>query len=116
MIALTDRERQILQEFKDAVAERLPHSVTLIKLFGSRARGDAEEWSDLDVLVVITDSSPSVAEEIRQIRYETMWRYDFRPLLSLLLLGEDGYDDLARLRAGLWSNIEREGVTLWQAT
>lgn len=46
---LADRESSMLQEFKDAVTEGLPHTVKLIKVFGSRARGDAKEWSDLVV-------------------------------------------------------------------
>jgi len=112
---LADKESGMLQEFKNAVTEGLSHTVKLIKVFGSRARGDAEEWSDLDVLIVVKGDSPSIEEKIREIRYETMWRYDFRPLISLLLLSEEEYADLARLRTGLWRNIEREGVTLWRA-
>ncbi len=112
---LADRESSLLQEFKDTVAQGLPHTVRLVKLFGSRARGDAEEWSDLDVLIVVKGDSTSVEEKIREIRYETMWRYDFRPLISLLLLSEEEYANLSRLQTGLWRNIQREGVTLWQA-
>ena len=112
---LADRENGMLQEFKDAVAEGLSHTVKLIKVFGSRARGDPEEWSDLDVLIVVKGDSTSIEERIREIRYETMWQYNFRPLISLLLLSEEEYANLSRLQTGLWRNIEREGVTLGQA-
>jgi len=114
-VKLADRESSMLQEFKDAVTKELSHTVKLIKVFGSRARGDAEEWSDLDVLIVVKGDSASIEEKIREIRYETMWQYNFRPLISLLLLSEEEYADLSRLRTGLWRNIEREGVTLWRA-
>ena len=112
---MADREINVLQEFKDAVTEGLSHTVKLIKVFGSRARGDAEEWSDLDVLIVVKGNSTSIEEKIREIRYETVWRYNFHPLISLLLLSEEEYANLSRLQTGLWRNIEREGVTLWQA-
>jgi len=112
---LGDRESSVLQEFKDAVTERLSHAVKLIKVFGSRARGNAKEWSDLDVLIIIKEDSTSIEEKIREIRYETMWRYNFHPLISLLLLSEEEYASLSRLQTGLWRNIEREGVTLWRA-
>jgi predicted nucleotidyltransferase len=114
---LADRESSVLQEFKEAVSEGLSHTVKLIKVFGSRARGDAEEWSDLDVLVVVKGDSTSISieEKIREIRYETLWRHNFHPLISLLLLSEEEYANLSRLQTGLWRNIEREGVTLWQA-
>ena len=112
---LADRESSVLQEFKDAVAEGLSHTVKLIKVFGSRARGNAEEWSDLDVLIVVKGDSSSTEEKIREIRYETMWQHNFHPLISLLLLSEEEYANLSRLQTGLWRNIEREGVTLWRA-
>jgi predicted nucleotidyltransferase len=112
---LAARENSMLQEFKDAVTEGLPHTVKLIKVFGSRARGDAKEWSDLDVLIVVKGDSTSIGERIREIRYETMWQHNFHPLISLLLLSEEEYTNLSRLQTGLWRNIEREGVTLWRA-
>jgi predicted nucleotidyltransferase len=113
---LADRDSSVLQEFKEAVSsEGLSHTVKLIKVFGSRARGDAEEWSDLDVLIVVKGDSTSIEEKIREIRYETAWQYNFHPLISLLLLSEEEYANLSRLQTGLWRNIEREGVTLWQA-
>lgn len=113
---LSDRDYRIVHEFKDSLLEALADRLKMIKLFGSRARGEADEWSDLDVLVVFVNGGLSVREDVRQIRYKTMWRHNFRPLISLLLLSEEEYDNLARLRAGLWQNIEREGITIWPAT
>jgi predicted nucleotidyltransferase len=113
---LSDRDHRIVHEFKDSLLEALADRLKLIKLFGSRARGEAEEWSDLDVLVVLVNGDSSVREDVRQIRYKTMWRHNFRPLISLLLLSEEEYDNLNRLRARLWQNIEREGITIWPIT
>lgn len=72
-------------------------------------------WSDLDVLIVVKGDSTSIEEKIREIRYETLWQHNFHPLISLLLLSEEEYANLSRLQTGLWRNIERKGVTLWQA-
>jgi DNA polymerase sigma len=44
-------ERQILDRFKDLLKERLTQHQII--MFGSRARGDAEPYSDLDVIVII---------------------------------------------------------------
>jgi predicted nucleotidyltransferase len=35
-----------------AAAEELGISITKVILFGSRARGEADEWSDIDVMVI----------------------------------------------------------------
>ena len=52
-------EASILQKFKSLIVKR----VKLFKLFlfGSRARGDAEEYSDMDVLVVL-EGAPDEAD------------------------------------------------------
>jgi len=49
--AMQASERQILGRFKNLLKERLPNHQLI--LFGSRARGDDEPYSDLDVMVII---------------------------------------------------------------
>ncbi|MBP7604402.1 MAG: nucleotidyltransferase domain-containing protein [Spirochaetes bacterium] len=61
-------EKKILLDFKRAIGERLP--VTRIILFGSRARGDADIDSDMDVLVVIDTDDIAGA---RRIASECAW-------------------------------------------
>ncbi len=46
---------QLVQQFRDHLLE--------IRLFGSRARGDARPGSDVDVLVVVRDEAPEDVEE-----------------------------------------------------
>ncbi len=48
---MNEIEKKIVLDFKRAITLRLP--VKRIFLFGSRARGDAEIDSDMDVLVVV---------------------------------------------------------------
>ena len=48
-------ERQILEIFKSSLLKRL--SVHEIVLFGSRARGDADPYSDMDVVVILNNVS-----------------------------------------------------------
>lgn len=48
---------QHLAAFKREVEEALPGRVTRVTLFGSRARGDAEEDSDYDVAVFVQNLS-----------------------------------------------------------
>jgi UTP:GlnB (protein PII) uridylyltransferase len=55
-------EKMILDRFKEQVAGRLPLHAMI--LFGSRARGDADPDSDMDVLVVLEDSAPDHAATV----------------------------------------------------
>ena len=58
---MTLLEKTILEQFKVLLRERL--QVHKIILFGSRARGDADPQSDLDVVVVLDDDVDASARE-----------------------------------------------------
>ena len=105
----------LLNLFCQRLLEVLPLQVRQLILFGSQARGDATANSDLDLLLLVNDNSPSVAERIRQVRYEVMEQYNFWPFLSLLILDEQRSAELKSRGSGLLRNIEREGITLWAA-
>lgn len=53
MTALTPDEMEVLRQFKAAVSKALPGMVREVRLFGSRARGEARADSDWDVAVVL---------------------------------------------------------------
>jgi uncharacterized protein len=65
---MNEIEKKILLDFKRAITERLP--VKRIILFGSRARGDADIDSDMDVLVVIDTDDMAGS---RRIASECAW-------------------------------------------
>lgn len=49
---LTDRERQTLARFLDRLETHAGDRVQHVIFFGSKARGDAEPYSDLDLMIV----------------------------------------------------------------
>jgi len=66
---VTTRDSIILQRLKARVAERLP--LSRLVLFGSRARGDNEPDSDIDVLVVLDGPVSRESEEyVRSCAWE----------------------------------------------
>lgn len=95
------------------ILANLPGVVRRVVLFGSRARGDSDAASDLDVLVVLNECDPAALERARAARYAVMQRWQFEPLISLLLLSEQDWQELSKHSAGLKRNIEREGLTVW---
>lgn len=106
-------DRLILNELRDQILADAPGAVRRIVLFGSRARGDSSEASDLDVLVVLNENNTAIRDRVRTARYEVMQRWQFEPLISLLLLSEQEWQELSRHSAGLKVNIEHEGLTVW---
>jgi uncharacterized protein len=52
----------ILRRFREAVAKHYGPALERVVLFGSRARGDAEESSDYDVAIFLKAVRPGMAE------------------------------------------------------
>ena len=61
-------ERQILETFAHLVRKKV--SLRSVVLFGSRARGDAEPDSDMDVLVIVDDLSEKDEDYISECAWE----------------------------------------------
>ena len=63
------KEKQILETFKHLVEQRVP--LNIFALFGSRARGDAGRYSDMDVLVVVDQLDVPTADYISDCAWES---------------------------------------------
>jgi len=109
----TPGERLLLNAFV-ASSRRLSDrgAIERILVFGSRARGEGDEESDLDLAVLVSGSAPRSLD---------------RELVALAETVQEGWEDLPHLRpitirAGDRTNpallnvIDREGIVLWAKT
>ena len=60
-------EREWLKDFRDALQTRYADAITRAVLFGSRARGDWNEDSDIDVLMIVRNEVSSMKKEIQEL-------------------------------------------------
>jgi hypothetical protein len=64
---------KIAKQFADAVHELVPGAV--VKLFGSAARGEMEELSDIDIYVELPDAAAT--DVVREKIFDHAWEVGF---------------------------------------
>lgn len=99
----------LLAELKTGLKGLYGERLVSVILYGSQARGDATEDSDIDVLVVLQDNF-DYSEEHERISFLTAalsLQYD--TLISTFLTAEH---DFSAHQSSFLQNVWREGVTL----
>jgi predicted nucleotidyltransferase len=103
----------LLEKLRDELGLAVGSNLEQVVLYGSCARGDEEPDSDLDVLVVLRESSQSERERIHRVAYKLMWDCEFSPLISLNIIDREHYQLLREAGTSYLGNILREGIPLW---
>lgn len=108
MIA-NDRLQKILKEYRARLDEILGSELDSIILYGSQARGDAEEGSDIDVLCVMKGPFDygEMLERTSEVSAELSLKYDL--VLSRAFVTRQ---DFQSRRTPFLMNVLREGVVL----
>lgn len=98
----------VVQEFATMLRQQLGSHLHQIILFGSRARGDAQDGSDYDMLVVVDHRTPELRAVILEVESQLMEYYG--ALVATVLRSETEWQQLQGFP--LARNIAREGVHL----
>lgn len=101
---------RIAKEFADAVHTLVPGAV--VKLFGSAARGEWEELSDIDIYVELPDAAASetVAEKISVIAWEVGFAHD-RVIQAVVYRRSEIWDSPLRSSPFIKA-VNNEGIAL----
>jgi len=98
--------KNIIREFKAEIRKFVGSDLEKIFLFGSHARGDAVEGSDIDLLLVSNKKIPSgTMRKIRDISSSLSLRHDV--VISEFLLTEK---DFKEHKTPFLLNVKREGI------
>jgi len=99
--------KKILEEFKKEIEKLYSKRLKSIILYGSWARGDATEESDIDVLIVLEGKVISGKEIDRMIDIITGINLKHRVLIPVYPISEEDY---STINSPLLINVRREGV------
>jgi predicted nucleotidyltransferase len=109
---LTPLEREAVDRYVRVLGEGLGPRLARAFLFGSRARGEGHEESDLDVAVVVRGPGREVYRQVYDLAAEITMEYDYAMRLAPLLLTEEALDTLHRRERAIARAILEEGVPL----
>ena len=106
---LSEREWQAIQDYSTQLRQICPDQVMRLVLYGSKARGDDDIESDIDLFVVL-DEKEEHLHQLEDIAYRIDLRYDV--VLSDLIVDSERYSWMKRHREPLMEHIEQEGIEL----
>ena len=99
----------LLQELHQTLKVFYGDRLTNLILFGSHARRDATEDSDIDILIVLQDSVSPGDEILRISALKTDLNLKYDELISVTPISEIDYQTRS---TPLLENIRREGIIL----
>ncbi len=105
---MKEHDYKILSELKESVSRKV--RVSDMRLFGSRVRGDSDEFSDFDVFI----ETETIDKKIRDIIKETAWEIGLyhNILISALIFSKTELTDSPLRSSPIIKNILNEGIRI----
>lgn len=111
---LTEIEQNAIQLFVDRVLTAFPEQIVSILLFGSRVRGDAKPDSDMDILVIMTNTNLEIQRMIRNLAMETWLTHGI--YLSTRIWSQAHQNQHAAIHSSFYRNIQHDAIDLLAAS
>lgn len=108
---LNENEQLALHEFTMALEEKFKDELIEVKLYGSRARGDARKDSDLDVLVIIANDDWRVCDTVYDVATDIL--LELNVCISPKVISRKRYKYLYDTKTPFIKNVVRDGISVW---
>ena len=109
---MNEKDKALIVEFKNRLSSDLKAQLKQVIIYGSRAKGDASEDSDLDVIALVENKTPVIDSALNDLIYQIMWDHDFSPIISLKVFGESEFHDALKRGFSYYRNVQQEGIAV----
>ncbi len=109
-VPIVPDDLKIVEDFAERLRNQFGSHIITIILFGSRARGDAEQDSDADIAVILDESDPEISNSVRYIAADAS--LDFGLILSTRVWDQKHWEYIKNLNTSLYQNIKRDGIEM----
>lgn len=107
---LNETEEKAVKEFRDQLKFLGRSNIKQILLFGSKARGDYNNASDIDIFILVSKSNLDLRKDVASLTTKILLKHGF--LLSPKIIEESHFSFLKELGTAFARNIEREGIAI----
>ena len=107
---LNAKEEKAVKEFKKSLHQKLGRGVFILRLFGSKARGNFKKSSDIDVLIILKKNTIQNRDLIFQASAEILIKHGID--LSIKIFSDREYKKSLNLEVPFFINVQKEGVAL----
>ena len=107
---LSAKEHQAVASFLELLQQHHSGHVRQTILFGSKARGDSQPWSDIDILIVADQDDWRLSHAISTLAARVSLEYDV--LLGPRVIGQERWERMKQHRFSLYKNVAAEGIPL----
>jgi|SRR5436309_8545817 len=107
---LSATERAAIREFVDRARAILGPELKDARLFGSRARGEGDQYSDIDIALIVATPARARRHALYDLAYDIGLAAGVE--LAPLVLDEQRFQTLKERERAIALDIEREGIAL----
>ena len=106
---LNKKEKEVVKAFIKDLRRQLGDYIIKVQVFGSKIRGDFEEYSDIDIFILVKDNK-DIRDKISDISAEYFFKYEIP--LSPVVYSLSEYKKNKELGSFFFEEIEKEGILL----
>lgn len=107
---LSAQEKSILKQFKTSLKQTLGGRLVELKLFGSKARGDDQPDSDIDVLVIVTTDDWRICDTVYNVATDLSLETDI--YISAKVISKNRFDQLRKDGTPFLRNVSKDAISV----
>lgn len=107
-MALSPDEKSVLSNFKAVLKQALSGQLVELKLFGSKARGDDQPDSDIDVLVIVASDDWHIRDTVYDVATDMLLQWDV--CISPKVISKSRFDQLCKEGTSFIHNVSRDAI------
>ncbi len=112
MLSLTPEEQKWLDDYRRILDEKYGDIVEDIIIYGSKARGDANEDSDVDVLLIVNQHSYEIKRKLIDPAIDLSVCTPVVP--SIIVCSIERWKKWESYKYTIWENIKRDGISVYE--